>query len=248
MSRYGPALLSLIVAGLVWEAVSRLGWVNAVLLPPPSTVLPRLVELVVSGQFVEPLTLTLGLLFLGYGVACLIGVATGAAMAVSSTAFGLLEPLVELMRPIPKPALVPPLFLFLGPGPVTMVAIVVLAAMFPVLINTLQGIREVDPVLVDTARTMRASRARTLLRVILPAALPMILGGMRVSLGLGFVLVVLAEMLAGENGVGFLILDMQRAFQIQDMYAWVILLALVGLGLSSLFELVELRLVPWRSR
>jgi ABC-type nitrate/sulfonate/bicarbonate transport system permease component len=128
-----------------------------------------------------------------------------------------------------------------------MVTIVSVACFFPILINTLQGVRGVDPVLLDTARTFRCSRRRLVLQVVLPAALPMIMTGMRVSLALGLVLVVLAEMLAGSGGIGYLILDMQRSFDIVAMFAWLLILAVVGLALSVAFDVIEGRAVPWRA-
>ena len=162
--------------------------------------------------------------------------------------YGLLEPLVEILRPVPKSALVPVLFLFLGIGKTTMITVVVLAALFPVLISTFQGVRGLDPVLLETARTFQVSRMRTIFSIILPASLPMILAGMRVALGLGLVLVILAEMLAGEDGIGFRILDLQRAFQIRDMFAWIFVLVALGGGLMMLFDFVERTLVPWRGK
>jgi ABC-type nitrate/sulfonate/bicarbonate transport system permease component len=102
--------------------------------------------------------------------------------------------------------------------------------------------------LLDTARTFQCTRRRTVLSVILPAALPSVLTGMKVSLGLGVALAVLAEMLAGENGLGFVILDTQRAFQIREMYAWVVILAVFGVGLSLLFDKIEQHAAPWRGR
>jgi ABC-type nitrate/sulfonate/bicarbonate transport system permease component len=143
---------------------------------------------------------------------------------------------------------VPVLFLFLGIGKATMITVVVLAAVFPVLISTLQGVRGLDPVLLETARTFQTSRMRTIVSIVLPASLPMILAGMRVALGLGLVLVILAEMLAGEDGVGFRILDLQRSFQIRDMFAWIFVLVALGGGLMMLFDWVERRLVPWRGK
>jgi ABC-type nitrate/sulfonate/bicarbonate transport system permease component len=160
----------------------------------------------------------------------------------------LFEPLVEIVRPIPKSALVPVLFLFLGIGKATMVVIVVLAAVFPILISTFQGVRGLDPVLLETARTFQVSRWRTIFSIVLPASLPMILAGMRVALGLGLVLVILAEMLAGEDGIGFRVLDLQRAFQIREMFAWIFVLVVLGGGLMLLFDMIERRLVPWRGK
>ena len=109
-----------------------------------------------------------------------------------------------------------------------MVVIVVLAAVFPILISTFQGVRGLDPVLLETARTFQVSRWRTIFSIVLPASLPMILAGMRVALGLGLVLVILAEMLAGEDGIGFRVLDLQRAFQIREMFAWIFVLVVLG--------------------
>jgi ABC-type nitrate/sulfonate/bicarbonate transport system permease component len=240
--------LSLAGVLAIWEFVARHKLVNPVLLPTPSTIANTLGSLLVNGEFLYPLLHTVAVFTAGYGIGCGLGIPIGLCMGCSRAAYGLLEPLVELLRPIPKSALVPALFLFLGIGKVTMVTVVIFGSVFPVLINTLQGVRDIDPVLLDTARTFQCSQRRTVLSVVLPAALPAILTGMKVSLGLGVALVVLAEMLAGENGLGFVILDTQRAFQIRDMYAWVVILALFGVGLSLLFDKVESHAAPWRGK
>ena len=241
-------LVSPAVVISIWEVAGTLGWVNPILLPRPSQIVQSLIELVADGAVVSPLVHTVALFAVGYALASLIGVALGVAMAVSRTLYGLFEPLVEIIRPIPKSALVPVLFLFLGIGKATMITVVVLAAVFPVLISTFQGVKGLDPVLLETARTFQTSRSRTIFSIILPASLQMILAGMRVALGLGLVLVILAEMLAGENGIGFRVLDLQRAFQIREMFAWIFVLIALGGGLMMLFDRVERRLVPWRGR
>jgi ABC-type nitrate/sulfonate/bicarbonate transport system permease component len=232
----------------VWETVSASGRVSPALLPPPSRVLPLVWQILASGSFVAPLAETLSLLALGFGIGCASACALGLAMGWSATLFRLLEPLVELVRPIPKPALIPPLFLFLGLGTATKVTVVALAAFFPVLINTLQAVHGIDPVTVGTARTFGYSRTETLLNTVLPASLPMILTGMRVSLGLSLVLVILAEMLINSKGIGYLILDMQRSFRVPEMYAWIVILGLLGLLLNAVFEWIEGRLIAWRPR
>jgi ABC-type nitrate/sulfonate/bicarbonate transport system permease component len=241
-------LLSLVTVLAVWEFVARYRLVNPVLMPAPSTIADTLGGLLVSGEFLGPLVHTIAVFTAGYAIGCLLGIGIGLWMGCSRAAYGVLEPLVELLRPIPKSALVPALFLFLGIGKVTMVTVVAFGSVFPVLINTLQGVRDIDPVLLDTARTFQCTRRRAVLSVILPAALPSVLTGMKVSLGLGVALAVLAEMLAGENGLGFVILDTQRAFQIREMYAWVVILAVFGVGLSLLFDKIEQHAAPWRGR
>ena len=233
---------------LFWELAARHGELNPVLLPRPTFILATLCQIVFSGKVFAPLAHTMALFAAGYGIASVVGIVLGIAMGMNATIYGCCEPLVELLRPIPKPALVPVLFLFLGIGNLTMITIVVLAAVFPVLINTLQGVRGLDPTLLDTARTFQTSMPRTVLRVVLPASAPMIFAGMRIALGLGLVLAIVAEMLAGESGLGFLILDLQRSFHIRDMFAWLFILVIVGGGLTFAFNAVETYLVPWRGR
>lgn len=241
-------LVSPTVVLSIWELAGVVGWVNPILLPRPSQIVQSLVQLVSDGGVVVPLARTVALFAVGYSLASLIGISVGIAMATSRMLYGLLEPLVEIIRPIPKSALVPVLFLFLGIGKLTMITVVVLAAVFPVLISTYQGVKGLDPILLETARTFQVPRLRTIFSIVLPASLPMILAGMRVALGLGLVLVILAEMLAGEDGVGFRILDLQRSFQIRDMFAWIFVLIALGGGLTMLFNLVERHLIPWRGK
>lgn len=221
---------------------------NTALLPPPSRIFPALGELIGSGEFIKPLGHTLGMLLVGYTLACTAGIVLGVTMGCSERAYCLIEPLVELIRPIPKPALLPVFVLFLGIGAPMKITLVALAALFPVLINTLQGVRGVDPILLATARTLGCSRAATIRKFIVPAALPLILTGMRVSLGMGLALVILSEMLAADKGIGFLILDLERSFQVQQMYAWIFILAAVGLALNTAFEYFEDKAVPWRAK
>ncbi len=241
-------LISLVSALVLWELAARYQLVNPVLMPPPSAVAIALRNMVVDGDVPQPLLHTIYLFSIGYAIASVLGIAVGLWMGCSRFGDALLEPLVELLRPIPKSALVPALFLFLGIGMATMVTIIVLASVFPVLINTYQGVRGIDPVLLETAKTFRCGRWRTVWSVILPAAMPSILTGMKVALSLGIVLAILAEMLAGVNGLGFVILDAQRSFQTQQMYAWIAILAAFGAGFSLLFDKIEEIVVPWRGQ
>jgi ABC-type nitrate/sulfonate/bicarbonate transport system permease component len=239
----GPGvLLSLL---LLLELATRSGWVNAVLVPPPSAVAQRVFAVVTAGTLLAPLGRTMFLLAVAYAIGCLLGIALGVLMGRFRPVHGLLEPLVEVLRPLPKPALLPPLMLFLGLGDTMKITAVALGVFFPVLINTIQGVRGVDPVLVDTARTFQHSRAALLWKVVLPSAMPLVLSGMRIALGIALVLVVVAEMMAGTGGIGYLIIDLQRSFRIVDMYAWVVILAVLGYALNELFVRIERRAIHW---
>lgn len=239
----GPGvLLSLL---LLLELATRSGWVNAVLVPPPSAVAQRVLSVVTAGSLLAPLGRTMFLLAVAYAIGCVLGIALGVLMGRFRPVHGLLEPLVEVLRPLPKPALLPPLMLFLGLGDTMKITAVALGVFFPVLINTIQGVRGVDPVMVDTARTFQHSRAALLWKVVLPSAMPLVLAGMRIALGIALVLVVIAEMMAGTGGIGYLIIDLQRSFRIVDMYAWVVILAVLGYALNEVFVRIERRAIHW---
>jgi ABC-type nitrate/sulfonate/bicarbonate transport system permease component len=242
----GLLFLALLIAGLEWAVQS--GLVRRALMPPPSAIWEVLRDLLTSGEVLGPLYATLRLVFIGFAIGSVLGIALGTAMGWWGAAYRLLEPLVEMMRPIPKAALVPPLMLFLGLGDTMKITSVSLAVTFPVLVNTLQGVRGVDRVLLDSARTHGWGTARALWHVVLPASLPFILAGMRTSLGLALIIAVLSEMLTGQGGLGFLILDMQRSFLIRQMYAWLVILALVGLALNGVFAWAEKRALHWQTR
>jgi ABC-type nitrate/sulfonate/bicarbonate transport system permease component len=230
------------------EVAAAQGWINRAFSPVPSEVARHLGGVVASSAFFEALASTVGLLAMGYLLACAAGVLLGIAMGYNRRIYALLEPTLELVRPIPKPALLPPLILLFGLGAPMKVAIIFLGAVFPVLINTVQGARAVDPVLIDVARTFRCGVVKIVFRVVLPASLPMILAGMRVSLGLGLVLVILAEMLTGSHGLGAQLVDAQRAFRVHEMYAWTVVLAMLGLALALAFDAFERSLIFWSSK
>lgn len=242
----GLAFIALLIA--LFELAASQQWTSPIFSPVPSLIAASLASVVMTGEIVPPVLATLGLFLAGYLLACVAGVALGLLIGYSRAVYSLLEPLLELLRPIPKPALLPPLILLFGLGAPMKIAIVFLGALFPVLINTVQGVRSTDPVLIDVARTFRRGSISIVLRVILPASLPIILAGMRVSLGVGLVLVVLAEMLTGAHGLGAYIVDLQRLFRVQEMYAWIVILALLGLGLATCFNWIEAKLIFWSSR
>ena len=247
MMRYrillGGGFIAAILIAL--ELAVRLRLFSPYVAPAPSQVFATLIHLLVSGEILGPLGHTLFLLLSGFLLATVSGIAVGLVMGHYRGAYALLEPLVELMRPIPKPALLPPLMLFLGFGAEMKITVIWLTSFFPILINTVQGVRSIDPVLLNTARTFGVNEARTLTRVVLPGAMPLILSGMKVALGLALVLAVLSEMLASTGGLGYEIIDMQRSFRIPEMYAWIIVVAAVGLLQTAIFNIMRNKLAFW---
>ena len=177
------------------------------------------------------------------GVACALGV--GLLMANVRLAQAALDTMIELLRPIPVPAIVPPLILLLGVDDALKIFIVAFSAFFPVLVNTVGGVRAVDPVAIDVARTLHVGRLRTVCLVVLPASLPYILAGMRISLALALIVTVVAEMIAGSAGIGYYLMTMQYAMRASDMYAAIVLLAMLGYALNRGFLSIEQRLLHW---
>jgi ABC-type nitrate/sulfonate/bicarbonate transport system permease component len=184
----------------------------------------------------------------GFAIGTSLGVALGLAMATLPRLEAALRPLVELLRPIPIPAIVPPLILLLGIDHAMKVFVVAFASFFPVLVNTVGGVHAVEGTTLDVARTLQVGRARTLLKVVLPASLPYVMAGMRTSLALALIVSVVAEMIAGSQGVGFHLMTMQYAMRAADMYAAIFLLAAVGYAMNLALLAVERRLLHWWHR
>lgn len=236
-----------VLAGLLvlWEASVRLKWVVTPTWPAVSTVLETFWQSLIDGTYLEVFGSSLERLLYGYVVATVLAVAIGIAMGVWRRMFLLFEPLVELLRPIPSPAYLPMAILFLGIDNTMKVFMVAFASFFPILLNTVTGVRSVDPVLVDTGRTFGLTRAQIVMRIVLPAAAGYILTGMRISLAIALIVTVIAEMVAGNSGIGFYILSAQRSFLVPEMYAGVIALALLGFGLNKGFVALEKMALSW---
>jgi ABC-type nitrate/sulfonate/bicarbonate transport system permease component len=189
---------------------------------------------------------TLWRIGIGFGLATLIAVPLGLLMGSIPFVYRLFEPITEFIRPIPSSAYIPVAILFLGIDNEMKIFVVFLACIFPILLNTYSGVRAVDPVLIDTGRTFGISRAMALWQIMLPAALPSILTGMRISLGIALIVSVVSEMISGNSGVGYFILDMQRIFRVPEMFAGIFTLGLLGYLINFAFIKVESNFLRWR--
>jgi ABC-type nitrate/sulfonate/bicarbonate transport system permease component len=240
-----PGLVFLLLMVGLWEIVGRNMGARAAVFPPPSAILPALAAMTGDGVLLPALGQTMYRLAGGYLLGLAPAVALGLLMGTSERIYRLFEPLVELLRPIPKAALVPPLMYFLGLGDAMKITIVALAVFFPILINLVQAVRGIDPELIDTARTFGLGRGATLVKVVLPASLPPLLAGMQISLGLALVVLILAEMVSAGGGVGFGVIDAERSFRVKEMFAWVVASAALGYTLNFLFVRWRERLLHW---
>lgn len=229
----------------LWEVSVRLGWIQVFGLPAFSAVATALANGVWSGELGTAIVSTLGRWAAGYLCAITVGVLLGLLMGYSRTVYRLLEPVTELIRPIPSPAYVPIAILFLGIDDAMKIFVTAFASVFPTMLSTYSGVRAVDPVQMDTAKTFGASRLMTIFHVVLPAAAPYIFTGMRVSLAVSLILIVIAEMVAGNSGIGYQILLAQRSFLVPEMYAGIVLLGAIGYTLNRMFLLIEAAVLKW---
>lgn len=233
----------LVAAFGVWEAWARSE--GSFLVPSASVVAERAWQVWPTGGFLSTVAESLWRLAAGYAIGAVVGIGLGLLMGSSRGARRTLEPLVESSRAIPPIAVVPALIVILGLDDAMRVAVIAFGVCFPVLVNTLDGVRGIPPEARDTATMLDLGRAARILRVNLPAALPSIVAGLRVALPIGLVMVVVSEFTGGGDGLGHYILLQQSQFDIPEMYAGILFLGLLGYALNHAFLLAERRVLAW---
>ncbi|MEU9959567.1 ABC transporter permease subunit [Streptomyces sp. NPDC050982] len=181
----------------------------------------------------------------GYACAAVAGVALGTVIGSYRRVRAVCEPVLEFLRAVPPPVLVPVIMLFAGIGDTMKIAVIASGCVWPILLNTVEGVRAVDSVMSETARSYGITGVARLRHVVLRSASPQIFAGLRQALSIGIILMVISEMFAASNGLGFTIVQFQRGFAIPDMWTGILLLGLLGFVLSVLFRLVERRVLGW---
>lgn len=233
---------------LLWEASSRTNPVLQLYFPPLSRIFLSLYKLILSGELIVHFLASLGRFLAGYLVAAAVAVTLGVFLGYFRLAYSLSEALVDFLRPMPSVALIPVAILFLGIGSPMIVAVTIYACAWPILINTIDGVRNIDRILIYTGRTFGLGRWRILKNIALPAAAPYIMTGLRISLAIALILVTTSEMIVGGSGLGFFILDVERSLRTSEMYAGIIFVSLLGYSLNRFFLLLERKAMAWHRR
>jgi ABC-type nitrate/sulfonate/bicarbonate transport system permease component len=213
--------------------------------PPLSKILVALKDEWFGARLMDDVVPSILRLLAGYGIAIVVSLALGVLIGTSRTVRATLEPVLEFFRAIPPPVLVPIFLLLLGIGDGMKIVVIAFVCMWPILLNTVEGVRAVDSVLSDTARTYRISGTARLRHLVLPAASPQIYAGLRQGLSVAIILMVISELFAATNGVGFAVVQAQRSFAIPETWAGMLLLGLLGFLLAMLFRIVENRQLAW---
>ena len=243
-----PGFLLLVALLALWELSSRAGWIVSAYWPPVSHILAAAVGQLAGGDILSALASTLRRAAVGYLGASAAGIMLGILLARNRVLRYSLLPLIEIVRPMPTPAMIPPLILFLGVDDALKIFIVALASFFPIFSNTFAGVATIDETLIQTARTFRTSTARLLCNVIFPATLPAVAAGLRTATSLCLVVAVMSEMIAGSSGIGYYLVETQYAMRPDLMYAAVLYLAAIGYALNRIFLILEARLIPWMGK
>lgn len=227
----------------LWWTVSRDS--ESFFFPPLADIVSSLADLITGANLVDNVLPSLERLVAGYFAAAFAGIAGGVALALSRWTRAAVEPIVHFLRALPPPALLPFAIVAFGIGDTMKVWIIAFGAMFPILLNAMDGVRGTDPVAIETSRAYRLPRSLRIRSVMVPGALPHIFAGLRTGLQVAILLMVVSEMIASTGGIGFYVLQSQQQFAIPEMWAGMLLLGFLGYVLNLLFVVVERRILHW---
>jgi NitT/TauT family transport system permease protein len=230
---------------LAWEGLSRAGVINPLILPSPSRVLLRWFNYLISGELPRDAVSSLYRVVVGFLIGTGLALPLGLAMGASRRAYGLLNPILQMLRPIPPIAYIPLAILWFGLGNPPAFFLISLGAFFPVLMNTVAGVKSVDAIYIRAARNLGADGVPLFFRVVLPAATPHIMTGIRVGFGVAFIVVIVAEMIAVNNGLGYRILEAREFFWSDKIIAGMITIGLLGLAIDSGLARLSGHLLRW---
>ena len=257
--------MGLVVPALVialWQGAATLGWVNPQVLPSPAAVVHKWFEYLLplqpydpaagswlawafSGELVGDTLSSMYRVVVGFVVGAGLALPLGLVMGSSKRMYAWFNPLMQVLRPIPPIAYIPLAILWFGLGNAPAVFLIALGAFFPVLMNTIAGVRQVDGIYIRAARNLGVGQHTMFVRVMLPAAVPYILSGVRIGIGTAFIVVIVSEMIAVNNGLGFRILEAREYFWSDKIIAGMISIGLLGLAIDVVMNKLNNHLLRW---
>jgi len=231
---------------VLWEAAARVGWLNPVVVSSPSRIAAAFVGQVASGQYFGDLGVSVTELAVGFALSVIVGVALGIAMGLNRDVEYAFDPFVWFLYSTPLISLYPLLVVWFGFGFATVVTVAFLLTVVSIVVNTLAGVRSVDPVLIRAVRAFGADRSAVIRKVILPAALPLIIAGVRIGLGRTLIGVVLGEMFSSNAGLGFRMTVYAARLRTADVFVPLITFVVIGVLMTQAVGLLERRLQAWK--
>jgi ABC-type nitrate/sulfonate/bicarbonate transport system permease component len=239
-------LLSPIGLLAVWQLLLMLGLGDRRFIPAPSDIALRFVTMIASGELAQHTAATLWRVFAGFVVGSAPAIAVGLLMAMYRPVRIFFDPLIATLFPIPKVALMPLLLLTFGFGDASKIALVAIAAFFPVIINTYAGAANIEKIYWDVAKNFGASQTVMFTRIVFFGALPMVFAGLRIALAVSFIVLVAAEFVASKTGIGYLIWNSWELLQVDVMFVGIATVGILGLITSALIQEIERKVIPWK--
>jgi NitT/TauT family transport system permease protein len=241
-----PAI-SVIAVLAAWEVFVRWRGIPPIYLPAPSRIAVYLWRMILDGSMEYHLAVTLLRILAGFLLAAVTGVALGLAMGMSRIVARVADTWIAALYPLPKIALIPLLIIWLGTGEAYRIVISAVTAFFPVVISTYAGIRQADRGLIKAARDLGANTRQIQLKVVVPAALPSILAGLQLGMGVTIILIVAAEMIGGssQSGMGYLLINSGQVMETEKVFASLIVLAVMGAVIIKLQQWIDRKVAPW---
>jgi NitT/TauT family transport system permease protein len=248
----GLSLGAVAAAVLVWLGVTEGGLVSAKILPSPRAILEELVVLLREGYVGTPLAshllASLARTFAGFAAAALLGVPTGLATGWSPVLYALISPFLSVLRPLPAIAFIPLVILWFGIGEFSKVLLIFFTSFLYITLNAAAGVKAVPVDLIRAARSLGVTERQLFFHVILPESLPYVFTGLKVGAAVSWAVVVAAELVAAQRGLGYIIMDGATFFRITDVYVGILLIGLIGFGIERTLTAIERRVVHWAGR
>lgn len=241
LTRCSPLLLL-----LLWEALARAGVLDPRFYPAPTTIASAWLKLLQNGEWFSHLGTSLQRAVIGFLLGAIPAIALGTLMGLSPLLRSLLQPSIAALYPIPKIAVFPLVMLVFGLGEMNKYAIVAIGVFFQVVINTVTGVVNIEPIYLDVGRNFGARTRDVFFGIALPGALPVVFAGLRLGWGVALLLLVTAELANAKSGLGYLIWQSWQTFQIEEMYIGLVTISLIGYLSFQLFDLLEHLLIPWK--
>jgi ABC-type nitrate/sulfonate/bicarbonate transport system permease component len=236
--------LLLIVA---WEAAGDFGLIDIRFFPPPSRIAHQVGVLLASGELVSNTLASLRRLALGMLLGGVPALLLGLSMGISRPLRAAVNPLISATYPVPKSAILPLVLLIFGLGETSKVVMVALGAFYPIVINTVVGVVNLDRIYLDVGHNFRAGKWQVFRTIALPGALPSIMAGIKLAAGMGLILIAISEMVAADDGIGFMIWNAWQVLTVDTMYVGLLVIAILGFVFSILLDEIERWLIPWKS-
>jgi ABC-type nitrate/sulfonate/bicarbonate transport system permease component len=240
-----PAVI-VAVALTVWEWQVRSGGLSALFFPAPSTIARTLIRLLTNGELAVNVGATLSRLLLGFALGGLPALILGMAMGWSRRLRAVVDPFIAAAHPVPKIAVLPLIMIIFGIGESSKVVVVAVAAFFPMLINTMAGVRQISPIYFEVAENYGASLFKVFTRVVVPGSLPLVLTGARLALNVALLITIAVELVAAQEGLGEMIWFAWETLRTEELYASLLVTAALGIGFNLLLQRLVARLVPWQ--